>query len=177
MNPSPFIATRRAWFGGGGDITPMDPAAPESLEDAARFHAAFRAVHLGKVGKGIGHPELRVVLQCMPGKGAGLPVGCMLGEIQDVDRNRTTAGDGGAGGVPHEVARRRPREVGDAVGPEVPGQPIACQRGATSAPARRVHDAELAVARDGTSPATDPIASAWYRNEVLPVHLGRLLLA
>ncbi|MER9133748.1 FAD binding domain-containing protein [Mesorhizobium sp. M0768] len=35
----------------------------------------------------------------------------------------------------------------------------------------------LAVARDGTSPRTDPIASAWYRNEVLPVHLGRLLLA
>ncbi|RWM23525.1 MAG: xanthine dehydrogenase family protein subunit M [Mesorhizobium sp.] len=35
----------------------------------------------------------------------------------------------------------------------------------------------LAVARDGTSPITDPIASAWYRNEVLPVHLGRLLLA
>jgi CO/xanthine dehydrogenase FAD-binding subunit len=34
----------------------------------------------------------------------------------------------------------------------------------------------LAVAGDGTSPATDPIASAWYRNEVLPVHLGRLLL-
>jgi CO/xanthine dehydrogenase FAD-binding subunit len=35
----------------------------------------------------------------------------------------------------------------------------------------------LAVIRDGTSPATDPIASAWYRNEVLPVHLGRLLLS
>ncbi|MCF6112559.1 FAD binding domain-containing protein [Mesorhizobium muleiense] len=35
----------------------------------------------------------------------------------------------------------------------------------------------LAVANDGTSPITDPIASAWYRNEVLPVHLGRLLLA
>jgi CO/xanthine dehydrogenase FAD-binding subunit len=35
----------------------------------------------------------------------------------------------------------------------------------------------LAVVRDGTSPATDPIASAWYRNEVLPVHLGRLLLS
>lgn len=35
----------------------------------------------------------------------------------------------------------------------------------------------LAVASDGTSPITDPIASAWYRNEVLPVHLGRLLLA
>lgn len=35
----------------------------------------------------------------------------------------------------------------------------------------------LAAAGDGTSPITDPIASAWYRNEVLPVHLGRLLLA
>ncbi|UVK46201.1 FAD binding domain-containing protein [Mesorhizobium sp. AR07] len=35
----------------------------------------------------------------------------------------------------------------------------------------------LAVINDGTSPATDPIASAWYRNEVLPVHLGRLLLS
>ncbi|SJM35979.1 FAD binding domain-containing protein [Mesorhizobium delmotii] len=35
----------------------------------------------------------------------------------------------------------------------------------------------LAVASDGTAPITDPIASAWYRNEVLPVHLGRLLLA
>ncbi|MFA6156770.1 xanthine dehydrogenase family protein subunit M [Mesorhizobium sp.] len=35
----------------------------------------------------------------------------------------------------------------------------------------------LAAANEGTSPATDPIASAWYRNEVLPVHLGRLLLS
>lgn len=34
----------------------------------------------------------------------------------------------------------------------------------------------LAVANQGTSPITDPIASAWYRTEVLPVHLGRLLL-
>ncbi|MFD2058492.1 FAD binding domain-containing protein [Mesorhizobium calcicola] len=34
----------------------------------------------------------------------------------------------------------------------------------------------LAAAGEGTSPITDPIASAWYRNEVLPVHLGRLLL-
>jgi CO/xanthine dehydrogenase FAD-binding subunit len=34
----------------------------------------------------------------------------------------------------------------------------------------------LAVAGEATSPATDPIASAWYRTEVLPVHLGRLLL-
>ena len=37
--------------------------------------------------------------------------------------------------------------------------------------------AALAVAAEGTSPITDPIASAWYRAEVLPVHLGRLLLS
>src|SRR5438445_193162 len=37
--------------------------------------------------------------------------------------------------------------------------------------------AALATAGEGTSPITDPIASAWYRAEVLPVHLGRLLLA
>lgn len=36
--------------------------------------------------------------------------------------------------------------------------------------------AALAVAHEGTAPITDPIASAWYRAEVLPVHLGRLLL-
>lgn len=34
----------------------------------------------------------------------------------------------------------------------------------------------LAVAADGTSPADDAIASAWWRREILPVHLGRLLL-
>ncbi|SFO32084.1 CO or xanthine dehydrogenase, FAD-binding subunit [Mesorhizobium sp. NFR06] len=34
----------------------------------------------------------------------------------------------------------------------------------------------LAAAGAGTSPITDPIASAWYRAEVLPVHLGRLLV-
>lgn len=38
-----FIATTRAWFGGGGDITPMAMDAPESHEDAATFHAAFKA--------------------------------------------------------------------------------------------------------------------------------------
>ena len=37
-----FILTTRAWFGGGGDITPMDHDARHSKEDAARFHAAFR---------------------------------------------------------------------------------------------------------------------------------------
>jgi len=37
--------------------------------------------------------------------------------------------------------------------------------------------AALAVATEGTAPITDAIASAWYRTQVLPVHLGRLLLA
>ena len=31
------------------------------------------------------------------------------------------------------------------------------------------------TALEGTRPATDAIASEWYRREVLPVHLGRLL--
>lgn len=35
--------------------------------------------------------------------------------------------------------------------------------------------AALAVACEGTKPITDALASAWYRNEVLPVHLARLL--
>jgi len=35
----------------------------------------------------------------------------------------------------------------------------------------------LAHAGEDTAPATDAIASAWYRREVLPVHLGRLLAA
>ncbi len=38
-----MLVTTRGWFGGGGDITPMKMDAPESIEDAARFHAAFRA--------------------------------------------------------------------------------------------------------------------------------------
>ena len=37
-------------------------------------------------------------------------------------------------------------------------------------------EAAAAVAADGCSPPTDAIASAWYRREVLPVHLSRLLL-
>lgn len=36
--------------------------------------------------------------------------------------------------------------------------------------------AALAAAADGIDPPTDAIASSWYRREVLPVHLGRLLL-
>jgi CO/xanthine dehydrogenase FAD-binding subunit len=35
--------------------------------------------------------------------------------------------------------------------------------------------AAKAVAAEGAQPATDAIASEWYRREVLPVHLGRLL--
>lgn len=38
-----MLVTTEGWFGGGGDITPMRLDAPESLEDAADFHAAFRA--------------------------------------------------------------------------------------------------------------------------------------
>jgi CO/xanthine dehydrogenase FAD-binding subunit len=34
----------------------------------------------------------------------------------------------------------------------------------------------LTVAADGTAPADDAIASAWWRREILPVHLRRLLL-
>ena len=33
----------------------------------------------------------------------------------------------------------------------------------------------VAVATEGTNPATDPIASAWYRREMAAVHLRRLL--
>lgn len=36
-------------------------------------------------------------------------------------------------------------------------------------------DAAADVAAEGTSPQTDPQASAWYRGAVLPVHLKRLL--
>jgi CO/xanthine dehydrogenase FAD-binding subunit len=34
----------------------------------------------------------------------------------------------------------------------------------------------LAVANDGTAPTDDAIASAWWRREILPIHLRRLLL-
>ena len=37
-----FILTTKAWFGGGGDITPMDVDSTGSKEDAADFHAAFQ---------------------------------------------------------------------------------------------------------------------------------------
>lgn len=39
-----FIATTRAWFGGGGDITPMDKESAEAIEDAAFFRGAYQTV-------------------------------------------------------------------------------------------------------------------------------------
>ena len=41
---------------------------------------------------------------------------------------------------------------------------------------RSIVETAAGVAADGCSPPTDAIASAWYRREVLPVHLTRLLL-
>ncbi len=37
-----MLVTTKGWFGGGGDLTPMRLEAPEAVEDAASFHAAFR---------------------------------------------------------------------------------------------------------------------------------------
>ena len=38
-----MLVTTEGWFGGGGDLTPMRLDTPEAMEDAASFHAAFRA--------------------------------------------------------------------------------------------------------------------------------------
>jgi coproporphyrinogen III oxidase len=38
-----MLITTKGWFGGGGDLTPMRLDAPEAIEDAASFHAAFKA--------------------------------------------------------------------------------------------------------------------------------------
>ena len=42
--------------------------------------------------------------------------------------------------------------------------------------ARAEVEAAAAVAAEGCLPPTDSVASAWYRREVVPVHLSRLLL-
>jgi coproporphyrinogen III oxidase len=38
-----MLVTTRGWFGGGGDLTPMRLDTAEAVEDAASFHAGFRA--------------------------------------------------------------------------------------------------------------------------------------
>src|SRR5260370_13005148 len=38
-----MIVTSKGWVGGGGDLTPLWQDPPEACEDAADFHAAFRA--------------------------------------------------------------------------------------------------------------------------------------
>ena len=38
-----MMVTTKGWFGGGGDLTPMRLETPESVFDAADFHATFRA--------------------------------------------------------------------------------------------------------------------------------------
>lgn len=38
-----MIVTAKGWFGGGGDLTPLQPGTPQAAEDAADFHAAYKA--------------------------------------------------------------------------------------------------------------------------------------
>ncbi|MDD2878232.1 MAG: oxygen-dependent coproporphyrinogen oxidase [Acidiphilium sp.] len=37
-----MIVTSKGWFGGGGDLTPLQPGTDAAIEDAATFHAAFQ---------------------------------------------------------------------------------------------------------------------------------------
>ena len=38
-----MIVTSKGWFGGGGDLTPLEPGTAAAEEDAAFFHAAYQA--------------------------------------------------------------------------------------------------------------------------------------
>jgi coproporphyrinogen III oxidase len=38
-----MIVTGKGWFGGGGDLTPLQPGTPQAAEDAGFFHAAYQA--------------------------------------------------------------------------------------------------------------------------------------
>ena len=38
-----MLVTTKGWFGGGGDLTPMQPDTAPAMQDAADFHAALRA--------------------------------------------------------------------------------------------------------------------------------------
>lgn len=58
-----------------------------------------------------------------------------------------------------------------------PMRAIAAERALSGKQLTKADFAEaIAVIGEGTDPITDPVASAWYRREVLPVHFGRLLL-
>ncbi len=37
-----MLVTTKGWFGGGGDLTPLQPGTEAACEDAAAFHTAFR---------------------------------------------------------------------------------------------------------------------------------------
>jgi coproporphyrinogen III oxidase len=37
-----LLITREGWFGGGGDLTPLDAGTPAARDDAALFHAALK---------------------------------------------------------------------------------------------------------------------------------------
>lgn len=39
-----MIVTRKSWFGGGADLTPMFPDSPETQQDRADFHCVFKRV-------------------------------------------------------------------------------------------------------------------------------------
>lgn len=38
-----MIVTGKGWFGGGGDLTPLQPGTAQAAEDAAFFHAGYKA--------------------------------------------------------------------------------------------------------------------------------------
>ena len=86
------------------------------------FHAGARAVLQRELRERIRRPELRVELERVPRDRAGVARrGCARsGTIDHVDRHGPLAGNRRARRAPHELLRRRPREVVHHVGDEVP---------------------------------------------------------